>query len=108
MTRFSAYLVFGIIYEVVYLGIGFILSIIISVIGIILFAELPQIFLAIISIIMLAFAVLSGYRTKMAVDLYGERDMKFWQAHKASGKLLRTQMGLLPVIGFIFKQKADE
>ncbi len=49
--------------------------------------------------------VLPGYRAKLASDAYGDRDIGFWEAHVASGTILRTHLSFLPIVGQFFEEK---
>ncbi|WP_028581693.1 hypothetical protein [Desulfogranum japonicum] len=52
--------------------------------------------------------ILPAYRSKLASEAYGERNMKFWQAHTVSGAILKANLSFLPIIGFLFDSKNDK
>jgi len=61
----------------------------------------------ILSVIGLIF--IAPYRAKLASDLYCESNkINFWEAHKISGVMLKTNMSFLPIIGFLFKAKEKD
>jgi hypothetical protein len=49
--------------------------------------------------------VLGGMRATLAARRYGSRDMGFWEAHRSSGEEIRWYLGLLPLIGGLFKRR---
>lgn len=66
-------------------------------------------FKGLVGLCVLVYAIiLPGYRAKLASAAYGERDMKFWEAHSVSGTVLRSQLSFLPIVGNLFKKKGWE
>lgn len=51
------------------------------------------------------FLFLSGFRTKFALETYCDQEMRFWEAHSASGAILKTYLGFIPVVGKYFEEK---
>ena len=45
---------------------------------------------------------LPGFHAKLAAQAYGDRDLKFWEAHQSATAILRAQASLLPIIGRFF------
>ena len=48
-----------------------------------------------------------GYRAFLASQAYGDRDMKFWEAHEVSGTILKTYLSFVPIFGKLFQSKPN-
>ncbi len=62
-----------------------------------------KIVLGVIAVILLFF--LPIYRAKIAAEAYGNRDIKFWEAHTVSKAILRANLSYIPIIGNLFRPK---
>lgn len=54
-------------------------------------------------LVLVCLVLLPGYRAKLASDAYGDRDMKFWEAHSVSGAILKSHLSFLPIVGKFFR-----
>ncbi len=108
MTRIISRLIYHSIYSFLYLLPLFVLMFGVKVLNLDLskYFDLLGPLKPILGLFLLAYAILlPGYRAKLASDAYGDRDMKFWEAHFVSGAILKTHLSFLPIIGRFFIEK---
>jgi len=108
VTRIVSGFIYYIIYSFLYLFPFIVLMLIDEALNLNLLKYLERLgsFKQLIGLLFLAYAMaLPGYRAKLASDAYGNRDMKFWEAHSVSGVILKTHLSFLPIIGKIFEEK---
>ncbi len=55
--------------------------------------------------VVLGLLALSAYRARLASDLNTAESLGFLESHRLSGKMIRFQLSLLPVIGKWFAEK---
>jgi hypothetical protein len=110
MTRWIAGIIFGFIYETIYMIIGsvpvflymfFLFPVIAENTSPDLARGIGLLFFAVFLFSM----VLAGIRTKCAVDEYGERDKTLVQAHLDSKYAYRMKLSFLPIIGKFYQEK---
>ena len=108
MTRLSSLVVFYIFYTFLY-QLPVLIMLVVAELFKFNFQNYFQSLGSIKIFIGLCYAVYSiflpGYRAFLASQAYGDRDMKFWEAHEVSGTILKTYFGFVPVLGKLFQSE---
>ena len=110
MTRLSSLIVFYIFYSFLYqLPVIILLAIAeLLKLNIQTYFESLRSFKVVIGLFYALYSIgLPCYRALLASQAYGDRDMKFWEAHEVSGTILLTYLSFVPVMGRLFQSERN-